>query len=77
MAVTALIESPMKLFVMNQNYSKILLGNDNEELAKNVVRFEANLKWSELLDVLPIMNKPPRGWKITDFNNLMNENPMF
>ena len=76
-AVTALIESPMKLFVMNQNYSKILLGNDNEELAKNVVRFEANLKWSELLDVLPTMNKPPRGWKITDFNNLMNENPMF
>jgi len=28
-AITALIESPMKLFVMNQNYSKILLGNDN------------------------------------------------
>ena len=54
-----------------------MLGNDNEELAKNVVRFEANLKWSELLDVLPVMNKPPRGWKITDFNNLMNENPMF
>ena len=43
-AITALIESPMKLFVQNQNYSKILLGNDNQETAKNVVRFETNLK---------------------------------
>ena len=57
--------------------SKILLGNDNEESAKNVVRFETNLKWSELLDVLPVANKAPRYWKITDFNNLMNENPQF
>jgi hypothetical protein len=76
-AITALIDSPMKLFVQNQNYSKILLGNDNDELAKNVVRFETNLKWSELLDVLPVANKAPRNWKITDFNNLMNENPHF
>lgn len=67
----------MKLFVMNQNYSKILLGNDNEEMAKNVVRFEANLRWSELFDIMPVFNKPSRGWKITDFNNLMNENPRF
>lgn len=44
-AVTTVIESPMKLFVQNQNYSKILLGSDNEELVKNVVRFEANLRW--------------------------------
>lgn len=28
-AVTALIESPMKLFVQNQNYSKILFGSDD------------------------------------------------
>lgn len=76
-AVTALIESPMKLFVQNQNYSKILLGNDNEELTKNVVRFEANMRMSELFDVLPTINKPPRYWKITDYNNLMNENPLF
>ena len=54
-----------------------MLGNDNEESAKNVVRFETNLKWSELLDVLPVANKAPRYWKITDFNNLMNENPQF
>lgn len=76
-AVTAMIESPMKLFVMNQNYSKILLGNDNDEMAKNVVRFEANLRWSEFFDILPTFNKPPRNWKITDYNNLMNENPHF
>lgn len=76
-AVTMLIESPMKLFVYNQNYSKILLGNDNQEMAKNVVRFEANLRWSELFDILPTINKPPRFWKITDYNNLMNENPHF
>ena len=76
-AITALIDSPMKLYVQNQNYSKILLGNDNEEHAKNVVRFETNLKWSELLDVLPTPNKAPRYWRITDFNNLMNENPQF
>ena len=76
-AITALIDSPMKLFVQNQNYSKILLGNDNDELAKNVVRFETNLKWSELFDILPTANKAPRYWKITDYNNLMNENPQF
>jgi len=76
-AVTALIDSPMKLFVMNQNFSSILLGNDNEEMAKNVVRFEANVRWSELGDILPLFNKTPRGWKITDYNNLMNENPRF
>ena len=67
----------MKLFVMNQNYSKILFGNDNSETTKNVVRFETNLRWSEFLDILPTQNKPPRHWKITDYNNLMNENPFF
>lgn len=76
-AVTALIESPMKLYVQNQNYSKILLGNDSDEPTKNVVRFEANLRWNDLCDVLPTQNKAPRNWKITDYNNLMNENPLF
>jgi hypothetical protein len=42
-AVTALIESPMKMYVQNQNYSKILFGSDDQELVKNVVRFEANV----------------------------------
>ena len=76
-AVTALIESPMKLYVQNQNYSSILLGNDNSEMVKNVVRFEANLRWSDLVDVLPTDNKPEKRWKITDWNNLMNENKHF
>ena len=52
-AVTALIESPMKLYVQNQNFSSILLGNDNNEMVKNVVRFETNLRWSDLTDVIP------------------------
>ena len=42
-----------------------------------MVRFEANLKWTDLLKVLPVDNKPSLKWKITDFNNLMNENPYF
>lgn len=76
-AVTVLIESPMKMFVQNQNYSKILFGSNDTELVKNVVRFEANVKWTDLLRVLPVDNKPSLKWKITDFNNLMNENPHF
>lgn len=76
-AVTTLIESPMKLFVQNQNYSKILFGSDDAETVKNVVRFEANLGWTDLLRILPVDNKRPQPWKITDFNNLMNENPLF
>ena len=76
-AVTAVVESPMKLFVQNQNYSKILFGSNDQEVVKNVVRSEANLKWHDLLRVLPIDNKRPQLWKITDFNNLMNENPLF
>lgn len=75
--VTALIESPMKLFVQNQNFSKILLGSDNGEMAKNVVRFETNLSWYQAIDPLGLSGNAPRGWKITDFNNLMNENPHF
>lgn len=76
-AVTTLIESPMKLYVQNQNYSKILFGSDDGEIVKNVVRFEANLGWQDLLRILPVDNKAPQPWRITDFNNLMNENPLF
>jgi len=67
----------MKLYVQNQNFSKILLGSDNDEPVKNVVRFEANLKWNDLTDILPVGMKAPKEWRITDFNNLMNENPFF
>lgn len=77
MAVTCLIESPMKMFVQNQNYSEILFGSNDRETVKNVVRFEANMKWTDTMKVLPVNNKPSMKWKITDFNNLMNENPYF
>lgn len=76
-AVTMLIESPMKMFVQNQNYSKILFGSEDQEHVKNVVRFEANVTYWDLLKVFPVDNKPSLKWKITDFNNLMNENPYF
>ena len=76
-AVTCLVESPMKLFVYNQNCSKILLGSDNDETVKNVVRFETNLSWTDLTDIMPTIMKAPKPWIITDFNNLMNENPFF
>lgn len=78
-AVTALIHSPMKLFVFNQNRSKILFGSDDQEVVKNVVKFEANVRWMEFLKLLPVPNKPllSRAWKITDYNNVMNENPYF
>jgi len=76
-AVTALVESPMKLYVQNQNYSKVLFGSTDEEQVKNVVRFEANLRWTDFFRMMPTENKRPQQWKITDFNNLMNENPLF
>jgi len=76
-AVTALIESPMKLFVQNQNYSKILFGSDDQEYAKNIVRFEANVYWTDLIQLFPTNNKPSLKWRITDFNNLVNENPFW
>ena len=39
-AATVMIESPMKLFVKNQNHSAVLFGSNDEEQVKNVVRFE-------------------------------------
>ena len=45
---------------------------------KNVVRFEANLRWYDFFNLLPVDNKKSIGdWKITDFNNVLNENPLF
>ena len=40
-AATVLIESPMKLYVQNQNFSAVLFGSTDKEMVKNVVRFEA------------------------------------
>jgi hypothetical protein len=78
-SVTALIHSPMKLYVWNQNRSKILFGSNDGEQVKNVVKFEANVRWLEFFKILPVSNKPLMGkeWKITDYNNVMNENPYF
>jgi hypothetical protein len=75
--VTTMIESPMKLYVQNQNYSSILFGSKDEESVKNVVRFEANVRGIDLFNMLPIDNKKSLDWKITDFNDIMNGNPHF
>ena len=76
--LTCLIESPMKLYVLNQNYSSVLFGSDDQETVKNVVKFEANLRWFDLINLLPVNNKKTLGdWRITDFNNVLNENPLF
>jgi len=77
-SVTALIHSPMKLYVWNQNKTKVLFGSDDSEQVKNVVKFETNIRWTELYKLAPVPNKPLlRTWKITDYNNVMNENPYF
>lgn len=71
-----LIESPMKLFVQNQNYSKVLFGSNDGELVKNVVRFETQARWLDIFKLpFNLENRPDRLWKITDFNNVLNENP--
>lgn len=46
-------------------------------MVKNVVKFEANMKWIDIFKILPVDNKPEMHWKITDFNNVLNENPYF
>lgn len=77
-SLTCLIESPMKLYVLNQNHTQTLFGSEDEESIKNVVRFEANLRWFDFMNLLPTNNKMQIGdWKITDFNNVLNENPLF
>ena len=76
--ITCVVESPMKLYVLNQNHSKVLFGNDDDETVKNIVKFEANLRWFDFFNLLPVNNKQSVGeWKITDYNNILNENPLF
>jgi hypothetical protein len=74
-SATIVIESPMKLYVQNQNFSAVLFGSTDEEMVKNVVRVETQVRWLDLFKVMGTSNKPEFGWKITDFNNVMNENP--
>jgi hypothetical protein len=45
-------------------------------MVKNVIRIEANVRWLDLFKILPVENKPPLDWKITDINNVLNENPI-
>ena len=75
-AATVLIESPMKLHVKNQNHSAVLFGSTDEEQVKNVVRFEAQVRWLDLFKILKVENKPWLNWKVADFNNVLNENPI-
>jgi hypothetical protein len=75
--LTCLIESPMKLYVFNQNRSAILFGSEDEETVQNVVKVEANVRWFDFLNLLPVENKKIASWKITDFNNVLDENPLF
>lgn len=56
-AITVMFESPMKMFVQNQNYSAILFGSNDEETVKNVVRYEANFRWLDFGKLLPVSNK--------------------
>jgi hypothetical protein len=44
---------------------------------KNVVKFEANLRWFDFLNLVPVENKKIGEWKITDFNNVLDENLLF
>lgn len=77
-SLTCVIDSPMKLFVYNQNHSSVLFGSNDDERVKNIVRFEANLRWFDFLNLSPVDNKKSIAqWKITDFNNVLNENPLF
>lgn len=76
-SATVLIESPMKLFVQNQNFSKVLFGSNDGELTKNIVRFETQARWLDIYKMpLNVVNRPDRVWKISDFNNVLNENPL-
>jgi hypothetical protein len=54
----------------------VLFGSESEELAKNVIRIEASFRFYEMFKILQVNCKPRRGWKITDFNNVLNENPI-
>lgn len=53
----------------------MLFGSTDTEMVKNVVKFEANVRWLDLFKILNTTNKPQFNWKITDFNNVLNENP--
>ena len=73
LTTTPLIQSPMKLFVWNQNRTAVLFGNQEPDLASNIVKFSVALRLNDFKSVLPIPNKPRLidDMIITDFNNVM------
>jgi hypothetical protein len=52
-----------------------LFGSNDPDTVKNVVRFECQVRYFDLWKVLPVENKPSFDWYITDYNNVLNENP--
>ena len=51
---------------------------DPDAMVTNVVKFEAELRWFDFFNLLPVENKKQIGdWRITDYNFTLNENPLF
>jgi hypothetical protein len=64
---------------MNQNMSRKVHGQPEDQTIEYVVRFESQFTYNDFLWVLPVQNKPKRirSTKIADFNNVMRGNPFF
>lgn len=79
LATTMLIQSPMKMAILNQNMSKKIHGDEEEKVINYVVRFETQMNFSDFTWVLPTQNKPKRlrNTVIADFNNVIRGNPYF
>lgn len=74
LSVTAQIHSPMKLFVWNQNRSKVIFGSDDSERVSNLIKFEMPMRLVDFGRFMPTRNKPRliERIKITDFNNCIS-----
>jgi hypothetical protein len=79
LATTMLVRTPMKIAIFNQNLSRKIYGENENEAIDYVVRFETQMNYSDFTWILPGPNKPSRlrMTKITDFNNLARGNPFF
>jgi hypothetical protein len=79
LATTMLIRTPMKIAIFNQNMTRKIYGEPENETIDYVVRFETQMNYSDFTWILPGPNKPSRlrATKITDFNNLARGNPYF
>jgi hypothetical protein len=79
LATTMLIKTPMKIAIFNQNMTRKIYGEPENEIIDYVVRFETQMNYSDFTWILPGPNKPSRlrSTRITDFNNLVRGNPFF